>query len=285
MWTGWNLWNAVPDVATVAAADVKCPAAAGLAVPCRFSTQEDGRVSPDDGEMGATERLLFDTQPANMEEAMRLIADLRSKLDDKRKALDESGGFGLDWYFSTPLLGHLRQRLPWLMGLLLLESTSAYSLGHFQSMIDRHMTLALFCPMIVGTAGNAGNQPGIIFTRAVSTGEFNVRKGLMARFFMREFILALIVASVMCFLGFVRTTSDHGDDMMSCVAIALTLFFVILLAIGSGLGFSLLLHYLGCDPATGAAPLLTTLSDVVGVLLLCCTSSFIFWVVGRPFAI
>ncbi|CAE8610651.1 unnamed protein product [Polarella glacialis] len=66
------------------------------------------------------------------------------------------------------------ERLPWLVGLLLLESVSAYSLGRFQLMIDNHMTLALFCPMIVGTAGNAGNQPGVIFTRAVTTGEFDV---------------------------------------------------------------------------------------------------------------
>merc|ERR1740138_1210099 len=59
-------------------------------------------------------------------------------------------------------------------------------------MLDRHMTLALFCPMIVGTAGNAGNQPGVIFTRAITTSQFDAEHR-MSDFFRREAVLGVIV--------------------------------------------------------------------------------------------
>lgn len=226
-----------------------------------------------DVEMQETERLLK-VDPASLSEALVVIERLRHKLRRQENS-------SLDIYFETSLFGHLRQRLPWLMGLLLLESISAYSLGRFQSMLDHHMTLALFCPMIVGTAGNAGNQPGVIFTRAITTGQFDAEHR-MEDFFWREGILALIVSATMAVLGLLRTTSSSSDTL-SCFAVSIAIFVVIMFAIGSGLGFALLIHRCGADPAAGAAPLLTTLSDVIGVLVLCFVSLAIFQANGRQF--
>eukprot|EP00747_Dinoflagellata_sp_TGD_P029492 gnl/TRDRNA2_/TRDRNA2_133938_c0_seq2.p1 gnl/TRDRNA2_/TRDRNA2_133938_c0~~gnl/TRDRNA2_/TRDRNA2_133938_c0_seq2.p1 ORF type:complete len:271 (+),score=44.03 gnl/TRDRNA2_/TRDRNA2_133938_c0_seq2:58-870(+) len=219
------------------------------------------------------------TQPTTLAEALDVIEALRTRL---RKQSQDDSACSIDAYFEMSICSHLKQRLPWLMVLLLLESVSAYSMGRFESMLDRHMTLALFCPMIVGTAGNAGNQPGVIFTRAVTTGQLDAGDK-MARFFRRESLLAVIVSGSMSLLALCRTTADHGQDLLSCIAISVAIFFIIMFAIGIGIGFSLLLHRCGCDPAAGAAPLLTTLSDVVGVLLLCLVSSLIFQAYGKQF--
>jgi Mg/Co/Ni transporter MgtE len=228
-----------------------------------------------------TERLL-QQDPATFDEALDMIARLRQKLCMCREMRsDEARDCSLDAYFSTSIAGHLLQRLPWLMSLLLLESVSAYSLSRFQSMLDHHMTLALFCPMIVGTAGNAGNQPGVIFTRAISMGQFDALHS-MREFFKRESILAVVVAATMSGLALCRTTAT-SSDLLSCIAVSMTVFFVIMFAIGAGLGFSYLIHSCGLDPAAGAAPLLTTLSDVIGVLVLCLVSMGIFYMSGRQF--
>lgn len=231
-----------------------------------------------DLEMQETERLL-QVEPGTLDEALVVIERLRQRL--RQHGPQEGGGCSLEAYFQKSLVGHLMQRLPWLMSLLLLESVSAYSLGRFESMLDHHMTLALFCPMIVGTAGNAGNQPGVIFTRAITTGQFDVDHSMLD-FFRRESILAVIVSATMAVLGLLRTTAT-SSDICSCIAVSIAIFLVIMFAIGSGLIFSLLIHRCGCDPAAGAAPLLTTMSDVIGVLMLCFVSMAIFQANGRTF--
>lgn len=252
---------------------------------------KDRLLLDGDLEMAQTEtQRLLEVEPTTMAEALAVIAGLRQKLQqrDSDKNFDRqcssgagSGDCSLEGYFTTPIIGHLMQRLPWLMSLLLLESVSAYSLGRFESMLDRHMTLALFCPMIVGTAGNAGNQPGVIFTRAITTGQFDDQHR-MSDFFRKETVLAFIVSSVMALLGLLRTTAT-SSDILSCIAVSIAIFFVIMFAILAGLGFSLLIHRCGADPAAGAAPLLTTMSDVIGVLVLCLTSMAIFQFSGREF--
>lgn len=260
---------------------------------CKDPYAPCSQLIEDDVEM----QMLMHSQPSTLEDALVVIKQLRERLrertekelfmlptDCQQDCMDcdaEAKDCSLEAYFGTSIVGHLRQRLPWLMSLLLLESVSAYSLGRFEGMLDRHMTLALFCPMIVGTAGNAGNQPGVIFTRAITTGQFNSDHS-MSNFFRREAGLAGIVSFVMAFLALARTTAT-SEDIPSCVAVSIAIFFVILFAIGSGLGLSLLIHRCGLDPAAGAAPLLTTLSDVIGVLVLCFVSMAIFRTIGRQF--
>eukprot|EP00928_Gymnodinium_smaydae_P036358 TRINITY_DN25431_c0_g1_i1.p1 TRINITY_DN25431_c0_g1~~TRINITY_DN25431_c0_g1_i1.p1 ORF type:complete len:333 (+),score=60.82 TRINITY_DN25431_c0_g1_i1:99-1001(+) len=249
-------------------------------------------VNPEIPEALCTDRLLdVEAQPGSYSDALDLIADLRKKLRETKTELKELGSrrrqsksgidCSIDHYLNSSLCSVLLERLPWLIGLLLIESVSAYSLSRFQSLIDRHMTLALFCPMIVGTAGNAGNQPGVIFTRAVTTGEFD-SGDRMQRFIQREMVVALIVSGTLALVALARTAVEHGQaDLLSCVAVAAALFVVVQFAIFIGILFSFLLHRCGVDPAAGAAPLLTTLSDVFGVLLLCFISASIFWMAGR----
>jgi magnesium transporter len=54
----------------------------------------------------------------------------------------------------------LSKRLPWLVALLLLQSFSAAILHAFDELLAKHIVIAVFIPMLVGTGGNAGNQPG-----------------------------------------------------------------------------------------------------------------------------
>ena len=89
----------------------------------------------------------------------------------------------------------------------------------------------------------------------------------------REACLAIMTATILSVVALARTSAGHGDDWASCLSVAVALFFVVLFAIGLGIGASVLLYRAGCDPAAGAAPLLTTLSDVAGIAFLCLVAS------------
>lgn len=72
----------------------------------------------------------------------------------------QSGSGGGESYFGTPLPRLVASRVGWLVSLLGLQSFSSLILQSYQSVIEKHIVIALFLTMLTGTAGNAGNQVG-----------------------------------------------------------------------------------------------------------------------------
>ena len=62
-----------------------------------------------------------------------------------------------------------------------------------EALLDRHLVIAFFVPMIVGTGGNAGNQPGVMTTRALSNGALD--RPTLARLFRCDDAAAAAVSS------------------------------------------------------------------------------------------
>ena len=111
-------------------------------------------------------------------------ASLTNQDDDEEvgggggRGMDGFGGgemapvdFGIEGLLRVPLWRMLLQRLPWLVALLLFQSSSAAIMDSVESILSEHIVLTLFVPMLVGSAGNAGIQPGVVMTRALGAGE------------------------------------------------------------------------------------------------------------------
>lgn len=113
----------------------------------------------------------------------------------------------------------IKQRLPWLAGLLILQSVSASIMHGFEDLLDKHLVIAMFIPMIVGSGGNAGNQPGVMVTRALGMGEFN-KNGMLNAFVRREATIICIIASILAFISFLRVLVEYPDDVKSALAIS-----------------------------------------------------------------
>ena len=79
--------------------------------------------------------------------------------------------FGIESLLEMPMRTMLRQRLPWLVILLLFQSSSAAIMDSVEAVLSKHIVLPLFVPMLVGSAGNAGIQPGVAITRALGAGK------------------------------------------------------------------------------------------------------------------
>ena len=67
--------------------------------------------------------------------------------------------------------GHLLIGLPcyrrWLLGLLVLQSTSSFVLEQYQQLLKEHLVVTVFLTMLVGAGGNAGNQSAIKVIRGL----------------------------------------------------------------------------------------------------------------------
>ena len=70
----------------------------------------------------------------------------------------------------------MRTRFPqfarrrWLLGLLVLQSTSSVVLDAYQDLLKHHLVVTLFLTMLVGAGGNAGNQSAIKVIRGLVRG-------------------------------------------------------------------------------------------------------------------
>ena len=71
-------------------------------------------------------------------------------------------------------------------------------------------------------------------------------------------------------------TNQYPDDAKAAVAISASLFVMVFLSIILGVVFSIGIDKLGVDPANGAAPMLTTITDLIGITILCGFSEMIF---------
>lgn len=55
----------------------------------------------------------------------------------------------------------------WLVGLLVLQSSSSFILESYQELIRQHLVVTVFLTMLVGAGGNAGNQSAIKVIRGL----------------------------------------------------------------------------------------------------------------------
>uniref|UniRef100_A0A0G4HK72 SLC41A/MgtE integral membrane domain-containing protein n=1 Tax=Chromera velia CCMP2878 TaxID=1169474 RepID=A0A0G4HK72_9ALVE len=176
------------------------------------------------------------------------------------------GGGMLSTYWKTPITYHVKSRASWLVALLGLQSLSSIILAHFQDVVQRHIVIALFLTMLTGTAGNAGNQSSATVIRGLATGEVTDQNAMEV--VGREVRIAAIVGLMLSAASFVRVFVSGGSLGASAVvasAMGLTTVGAVLL----GTVVPIVLARFGLDPCTCASPALATITDVLGVYVLC----------------
>ncbi len=169
-------------------------------------------------------------------------------------------------------------RVRWLLGLLILQSTSSLVLARYEDLIKENIIVTLFLTMLVGAGGNAGNQSAIHVIRGLATGEMENTEECMRKTLAEQFQVGLLLATALSSAGFVRVllTSPQGsDDLVGPFAIATALFAIVTTStcVGTILPFALV--KLGQDPAN-AGTSVQVIMDVSGVIITCTVASFIF---------
>ena len=156
-----------------------------------------------------------------------------------------------------------RARIVWLVLLVFGNIFSGAGIAYFEDTIAAHLALMFFLPMLIASGGNAGSQAATLMVRALATGDVEFRDWgyLLLRELAVALALGLTMAVAVSFLGFWR-----GD---ASLALTVSLAMVCIVVIGSLIGMSLpfALARFNLDPATASAPLVTSIADVVGVMI------------------
>ncbi len=173
-------------------------------------------------------------------------------------------------YFQTSFKSMFLQRSIWLGSLLLLQSLSGIILSKYQALIHSHLFLSFFYTMLIGTGGNAGNQSATLVIRGLATGEISRKNA--SRVIIREFGMSIFIALMLLVITILRIYFI-SPDISSTIAISLSLFLIINMSMVLGTFIPFFLERLGIDPAHSAAPFLSTLMDILGILIYCAVCS------------
>lgn len=177
-------------------------------------------------------------------------------------------------YSDVSLLAMARKRGVWLFILFLGSTITVVMMKQFEDAIAQAgATLVAFLPMIISSGGNAGSQAATLVIRALSVQD--VTMGDWLKVLGREILTGLMLG---IFLGAVAMTlvafwpnaaSSFGDNYIligatvSCAVLGIVSTGAI---VGSMLPF--ILQATGVDPAMASTPLVATVVDALGVVIL-----------------
>lgn len=155
----------------------------------------------------------------------------------------------------------------WLIGLLVLQSSSSFVLDSYQDLIREHLVVTLFLTMLVGAGGNAGNQSAIKVIRGMAMGSISSSMQSLVTVLRQQVAVALILGTSLSAAGWFRVYITNGD-VINASAIALSLFLIVCTSVIVGTLLPFGLARAGQDPAN-AGTSIQVLMDVLGVLITC----------------
>lgn len=155
-------------------------------------------------------------------------------------------------------------RLPWLVigALGGLASASVMSLYSFS--LEKVLALAFFIPVITAMGGNVGLQTSTIIVRGMQA-DGGIEGEAGARL-LREWRIA-ITNAVILGVAVLLVVSIWLKDWHLAVIVGGALSTVILVAATLGTVMPFTLRRMGIDPAVAQGPFVTTLNDIIGILV------------------
>jgi len=164
-------------------------------------------------------------------------------------------------------IGEAYDRGKWLVGLLILQSSSSFVLDSYQELIKEHLVVTLFLTMLVGAGGNAGNQSAIKVIRGMATGSIVPSLDSLMHVLQQQISVAFILGTSLSVAGWMRVYLTNGD-VRNASAIAMSLFLIVCtsVVVGTLLPFGLAKAKL--DPAN-AGTSIQVIMDCMGVLITC----------------
>lgn len=156
-----------------------------------------------------------------------------------------------------------RMRIFWLVGLVFGNIFSGLGIARYEELIEANIALVFFLPLLIASGGNAGAQSATLVVRGMATGDVEMGDWLLltAREVAIAGLLGFSMALAVAAIGLAR----GGPDI--ALVVALSMMAIVLVGSLIGLSLPFLLGRLKMDPATASGPLVTSIADVIGVLI------------------
>ncbi|MFS0865195.1 magnesium transporter [Fredinandcohnia sp. 179-A 10B2 NHS] len=162
------------------------------------------------------------------------------------------------------ILSSAKKRLPWLIILSFLGMMTASLIGRFEDTLDQVAILAVFIPLIAGMAGNTGTQALAVAVRRIAIGEDEEENKLML--IAREAGTGVITGAICGAIIMLIVYFWKGDFFLGLL-VGFSIFITLIVATLAGALVPLLMHRFKIDPAVASGPFITTINDIISILI------------------
>ncbi|WP_070329154.1 magnesium transporter [Exiguobacterium aurantiacum] len=157
-----------------------------------------------------------------------------------------------------------KKRAPWIISLMFLGMITASTIGGFEDTLETIVLLAVFMPLVMGSAGNAATQSLVVAVRSIALGTIN-RKNV-AKMIRREFGTGVLLG-LACMVVIFGVITVLYDSALIGMIVGLSIFASLSVATIVGTLVPLLINRLKLDPAVASGPFITTVVDNLGLII------------------
>ncbi len=179
---------------------------------------------------------------------------------------------------NEPLFKSVKKRIPWLFILLFLGILVATVIQSFQAFIPPSLIIIYtFQSLILGMSGNSGTQSLAVTIRLLNDDDLTFKDKF--KFIFKEIKVATLNGLIIGLIGFIfigvyiqfieqsftSTFNVSGFAVSLCIGVSLLVSMII--AGLDGALIPIIFKKIGIDPAVASGPLITTINDLVAVLV------------------
>ena len=168
-------------------------------------------------------------------------------------------------YLKTSVFELWKNRIPWLLLLMLSASFTTMIMRSFENSLASQVILASFIPMLMGTGGNSGSQASVTIIRGLSLGEIEFSDILVT--IWKETRVAILCGLTLAVASFFKVVWLDGASITVSLVVSLTILLTVLTAKVTGSVLPILASKLGFDPAVMANPFITTIVDALSLVI------------------
>lgn len=176
-----------------------------------------------------------------------------------------ASGLSTDVETDDTMFKQTKARLPWLLIGVIGGIATAWILGLFDESFANNPILALFIPLIAAMGGNVGIQSSAIVVQGLANGSLEISEASKQIF--KEFGVGLLNATILSLVVFGYNFFTYGIQEVATIAVALSLFSVVIFASVFGTFVPLTLERLKIDPALATGPFITITNDIIGMII------------------
>ena len=182
--------------------------------------------------------------------------------EEAEKDYQLASGISEDVEINDNILDITRARLPWLIIGMFGGILSAKIIGIFD--LENNFELTFFIPLIAAMGGNVGIQSSAIVVQSIANRSFG-NESILEKLF-KELRVALL-NGLICSLIILLSTYLLGYNPALSATVSISLLSVIIFVALFGAFIPLSLKKIKIDPALATGPFITTINDVLGLLI------------------
>ncbi len=167
----------------------------------------------------------------------------------------------------------VKKRLPWLVILLIFDLVTSSIVAGFESTLVLIPTLALFMPLILNMAGNTGTQSLGVIIQQFATNQLET-KAHYYKHLINELLTGIIngvLIGVLLFGTVLAFRMIEGQSFSAVLPFAFVISVTIAVSLAvstiAGAAVPILMKLVKVDPAVASGPFITTINDILSLLI------------------